>query len=296
MIYDEISKNKIKTIFIIVFFIVFMYVISYFFSYLVGYGKFAIIVAGVIAILMSFIMYYNSDKIALSLSKAKPASIKNYKQYHNIVEGLCIAAEIPKPKLYIIEDESINAFATGRNYKKSAIAVTLGALKKLKRDELEGVIAHELSHIKNKDMLVMTLASVMAGFVIILSDIFIRTMWFGGTRRREGGNIILFVIGIVLLIVAPVFAQMIKFAISRKREYLADSSGALLTRNPTGLANALKKIKYDHLPTKTATKATAHLFFSNPLKGDVFSRLFSTHPPIDERIKRLEKMGYKDRL
>jgi len=259
-----------------------------------GYGEYAVTIAAIIAIVMSFVTYYSSDKIALSISRAKPADSNRYRQYYNIVEALYIGTGLHKPKLYVIEDDSINAFATVRNYKNSAIAVTTGALKKLNREELEGVIAHELSHIKNRDMLVMTLASVMAGFIILLSDIFLRTMWFsGGDRRRSNINVILFIIGLVLLIISPIIAQIIKLAISRKREFLADASAALITRNPIGLANALKKIKKDALPTKVATKATAHLFISNPLKDSGFSRLFSTHPPIEERIKKLEEMAYK---
>ena len=193
--------------------------------------------------------------------------------------------------MYVIPDQSINAFATGRDPKHASIAVTEGALKKLNRVELEGVLAHELGHVKNYDMRVMTVVVILVGLIALISDLFIRSMWFGGGDRDSGkGNVVILLVGIGLAILAPIFAELIKLAISRRREYTADATGAVLSRHPQGLADALKKIEKDHLDTKVATKATAHLYFSNPFKKGLFSSLFSTHPPIAERIRRLEKM------
>jgi heat shock protein HtpX len=209
----------------------------------------------------------------------------------NSVEGLAIAAQIPTPKIYVLPDEAINAFATGRNPENASIAVTQGALKKLNRQELEGVIAHEMGHVKNYDMRLMTITVILVGLIVLLSDFFIRGMLFGGGGDRDREmNPIFLIIGIVLAILAPIIAQLIQLAISRKREYAADAAGAILGRNPEALASALKKIKKDDIETKSATKATAHLYFSSPLRAGFLNNMFSTHPPIDERIRRLEAM------
>jgi len=258
-------------------------------------GYIFIIFAAIIAIAFALISYYSGDKIVLSMTKAKEANKKDHAYLINTVEGLCIAAGIPKPKIYVMPGQQINALATGTSPEKASIAVTEGALQKLDRQELEGVIAHELSHIKNYDIRIMVLASVLVGIIIFISEIMLRSFIFGGLRSRDskGGSlqIIMIVVGIALLILAPIVAQMIKFAISRKREYLADASGALLTRYPKGLANALRKIKSDPSEMKTASNATAHLFISNPFKKKQFlSGLFSTHPNIDDRIKKLDSM------
>jgi heat shock protein HtpX len=224
------------------------------------------------------------------MSKAYPANRRDHAHYINSVEGLAIAAQIPTPKIYVLPDESINAFATGRNPEHASIAVTEGAIKKLNRVELEGVIAHEMGHIKNYDMRLMTITVILVGLIALLSDFFLRGMIFGGGDDNNNSNILFIVIGIVLAILAPIIAQLIQLAISRKREYAADATGAILGRHPEGLANALKKIKKDSMETKNATKATAHLYFSNPLREGFLNNMFSTHPPLDERIRRLEAM------
>jgi heat shock protein HtpX len=242
--------------------------------------------------------YYASDKIVLAVSRARPVKKEEYPYLYNVVEGLAIAAGLPKPRCYIINDTAPNAFATGRNPKNSVIVVTTGLLEKLNRAELEGVIAHEMSHIKNYDVLVQTLAVVMVGVVVLLSDWILRSFFWGAGRRRssdkQGGNAgsILVVVALVLAVLAPLFAQLLKLAVSRKREYLADANGALLTRYPPGLASALKKLSADKEPLEVANKATAHLYIVNPLK-DIKGKmnvLFSTHPPIEKRIEALENM------
>ncbi|OGP66667.1 MAG: zinc metalloprotease HtpX, partial [Deltaproteobacteria bacterium RBG_13_53_10] len=242
---------------------------------------------------------YASDKIVLAMSKARPVTKEEFPYLYNVVEGLTIAAGLPPPRCYIIDDTAPNAFATGRNPKNSVIVVTTGLLDKLNRVELEGVIAHEMSHIKNYDVLLQTLTVVMVGVVALLSDWMRRTFWWGGGRRRgsdrgkgSGGAAIILALALVMAILSPLIAQLIRLAISRKREFLADASGAMLTRYPPGLASALRKISADREPLEAANKATAHLYIVNPLKdirGPV-NRLFSTHPPIEERIAALEKM------
>ncbi len=245
-----------------------------------------------IAIIMSLIGIYFGDQTALSISKAKLATKKEHAHYINAVEGLCIAAQIPVPKIYVIPDDSINAFATGRDPKHASIAVTRGAIKKLTRVELEGVIAHELAHIKNYDIRVMTLAVILTGLIAIVSDIFLRSMFFGGGSDDNKGNaqIIFLVAGIVLAILAPLIAQLIQLAVSRKREYLADATGALLTRHPEGLASALRKIEKENLVTQNASPGTEQLYIAFPLKTGFWNNMFNTHPPITERIRRLEMM------
>lgn len=248
--------------------------------------------------MMTFGSYYWSDKIVLAVSRARPVTKEEYPYLYNVVEGLTIAAGLPMPRCYVIDDTAPNAFASGRNPKNSVIVVTEGLLKKLDRAELEGVVAHEMSHIKNYDVLVQTLAVVMVGVAVLLSDWILRSFFWGGGRRRSrekgGGNaaVILIAVGLVLAVLSPMIAQLIRLAVSRKREFLADASGALLTRYPPGLASALRKLDADREPLEAANKATAHLYIVNPLKdikGKVNS-LFSTHPPIAERIAALEKM------
>lgn len=295
--FDEAAKNKWKSYFLMFLFAAILIGLAYVIGLWYGQGSPTIIIgfmfiAFVISIIMSLVSYYNGDKIALQISNAKPANRKEHAHYINSVEGLSIAAQIPVPKIYVIPDQSINAFATGRNPENASIAVTEGALKKLNRVELEGVIAHEMAHVKNYDMLLMTVTVILVGLIVLLSDLFIRSMWFGGGRSDNNGkgNAVILVVGIVLAILAPFFAELIKLAISRKREYAADATGAILSRHPQGLADALKKIKKDSIETKVATKATAHLYFSSPFKKGSFSNFFSTHPPIEERIKKLEGM------
>ncbi len=251
-------------------------------------------VAVTFSLVMNVIAYWSSDKIVLRLSKAKEASHDEYREIYRIVENLTIATGLPMPRVFIIDNRSPNAFATGRNPKHAVVVLTTGIINVLDRTELEGVIAHELSHIKNYDILLSTVVVVLVGFLALLSDIFLRSLWFRGSNDRRGG--IGMLIGIVLAILAPIAGVLIHLAISRKREYLADATGALMTRYPEGLASALEKIA-SAPPLSTARNATAHLFFVNPFKQDshstkkkpFFASLFMTHPPIQERIKRLRE-------
>lgn len=294
MIYEQITSNKRKTYLLFFLFMVLIMAIGVGFDLAFGLSYFGIIFAFVITIIWTLISYYKGDQIVLKLSKAKEATKKDEPYLVNTVEGLSIAAGIPKPKIYIMEDQAINAFATGRDPEHGSIAVTRGAIDKLNRQELEGVVAHEISHIRNLDIRTMLLAAVMVGIIALLSDFMLRSfLWGGRSRKREGGQmqIVLILFGLVLAILAPLIANMIKLAISRKREYLADASAAMITRYPNGLANALKKIAKDHNQLKGATNATAHLYISNPFKKKgILVNLFSTHPPIRERIKILEGM------
>jgi len=296
--YEQIARNKWKSFFLILFFLGLIFALTWLFGELTGLGSYGLILAVVIAVAMTFGSYYASDKIVLAISRAKPVTKQEYPYLYNVVEGLAIAAGLPKPRCYIIDDTAPNAFASGRNPKNSVIVVTKGLLQKLNRAELEGVIGHEMAHIKNYDVLVQTLAVVMVGVVALLSDWILRSFFWGSGRRRSkskgGGNAgaILVVVGLVLAILSPLISQLIRLAISRKREFLADANGALLTRYPPGLASALRKLAADREPLEAANKATAHLYIVNPLqdiKGQV-NKLFSTHPPIEERVAALEKM------
>lgn len=247
-------------------------------------------IAVIISVVMNVGSYYASDKIVLKLSGAREAKREEHRELWNSVENLSITAGLPMPKVYVIEDSAPNAFATGRNPENSVVAVTTGLLKILDRNELDGVIAHELSHIKNRDMLLMTVAVVLVGFVVLLSDFFIRMSIYGNGGNRDGRlQIIMVVVGIALAIFSPIFAKLIQFAISRKREFLADASGVLLTRYPEGLASALQKISNHGVPLKRANHAMAHLYISNPfgVKRGYLNRLFLTHPPIEDRVKAL---------
>ncbi|NOR54052.1 MAG: M48 family metalloprotease [Candidatus Aminicenantes bacterium] len=296
--YKQISSNKWKSFFLILFFLCLIFVLAWLLGEQTGLGSQALILAAIIAVAMTFGSYYASDKIVLAISRAKPVEKKDYPYLYNVVEGLAIAGGLPKPRCYIIDDTAPNAFASGRNPKNSVIVVTKGLLQKLNRAELEGVIAHEMAHIKNYDVLLMTLTVVMVGVVVLLSDWMLRSfIWGGGKRRRsskEGGNAgaILVVVGLVLAILSPLIAQLIRLAVSRKREFLADANGAFLTRYPPGLASALKKLDADKEPLEAANKATAHLYIVNPLKDikGVVNKMYSTHPPIEERVAALEKM------
>jgi heat shock protein HtpX len=242
---------------------------------------------------MNIASYWYSDKVVIASAHAMPASPEQYPMLNRVVENLCITAGLPKPKLYIINDPQPNAFATGRNAKHAAVAVTSGLLTMMDENELSGVIAHELSHIGNRDMLVATVAVVLVGFISIADNFFLRSMFWGGNRgnNKDGNNPALMVIAIALLVLAPIFAMLLQLAISRKREFLADASGALLTRYPEGLASALRKIGTYSQPMRTASNATAHLYISNPFgpgaSKNFIMRLFATHPPIEERIEAL---------
>ena len=274
---------------------VFIIGLGYVFSYQFN-SPIILIVAVIFSSLMSFISYWHSDKIALAVAGAKEVKHEENPELYHILENLCITAGLPMPKLYIINEMAPNAFATGRNPQHAVVAVTRGLLQKLNRSELEGVLAHELSHIGNYDMLLSTVVVVLVGFIALISDWFLRwSFWGGGGRNndRENGQLgaIMMLVGIILAILSPFIAMLIQLAISRKREFLADASGALLTRYPDGLASALEKIAADQTPLKAATNATAHLYISNPFKGKKISTLFMTHPPIADRIKALRVMN-----
>jgi heat shock protein HtpX len=269
------------------------------FEQVAGWGKSGLVLAVVVSMFMAAGGFFGSEKIVLAISRARPVTKEEFPYLYNVVEGLAIAAGIPTPRCYVIDDTAPNAFATGRNPKNSVIVVTTGLLEKLNRVELEGVIAHEMSHIKNYDVLLQTLVVVMVGMVALLSDWMRRSFWWGGGRRRgsdkgkgSGGAAIILALALIMAILSPLIAQLIRFAVSRKREFLADASGAMLTRYPPGLASALRKISADKEPLEAANKATAHLYIVNPLldHGGRVNKLFSTHPPIEERIAALEKM------
>ena len=292
-IYHEQDKNVRKTWFLMFFFLVFVVAIGWLVSWYLDTPA-LLYVAVIFAVLTNFFSYWYSDKIVIKMTRAKTVTSQSHRELWNIVENLSITAGLPMPKLYIIEDLAPNAFATGRNPKNSAMAVTTGLLQILDRTELEGVIAHELSHIGNRDMLVSTVAVVLVGFVAIIADIFLRSLFWGGGRRnsRGGGGALMAILAVVAIILAPIAARLIHFAVSRKREFLADASGALLTRYPEGLARALEKIGSYEAPMRRTSHATAHLFLSNPFGADkkqFFNKMFSTHPPMEDRISALRE-------
>jgi len=297
-IYSQISSNKTKTWLIIILFIAFITGIVFVYGKATGYGASFAGIALIISALMSFASYYYSDKIILGMSNAKQIKKNDNPELFRIVENLCIGAGLSMPKVYVIEDSAPNAFATGRDPKHAVVCATTGILQKLNKVELEGVIAHELSHIRNFDIRLMAIVVVLVGLVALLADFFMRSLWYGGGRRsNRGGNSahgIFLLIGIVLAILSPIIATLIQLAVSRKREFLADASGVLLTRYPEGLATALEKIAKDKEPLEVANNATAHLYITNPFKGKIsgsrFANLFNTHPPIEKRIKILRSM------
>lgn len=294
--YEQIAGNKRKSFLLVFFFILFVFLLAWVFEQLAGMGPGGLVLAFIIASISAFAGYYASDKIVLTISRARPATKEEFPYLYNVVEGLAIAAGIPAPRCYVIEDTAPNAFATGRNPKNSVICVTTGLLEKMNRAELEGVISHEMSHIKNYDVLVQTLTVVMVGVIALLSDWILRSFLWGGRRKggrdKGGAGAILIVVGLILAALSPIISQLIRLAISRKREFLADASGAMLTRYPPGLASALRKLDADTEPLEAANKATAHLYIVNPLKDikGTVNKLFSTHPPVEERIAALEKM------
>ncbi|MFA6193944.1 MAG: zinc metalloprotease HtpX [Parcubacteria group bacterium] len=291
-LYDQADRNTRLTWIYILGFLVFVIGIGYVFAG--AMNNYAILVIAVLfSVLMSFASYWWSDKIVLAMSGAKEVTHQNAKEIFHIVENLCITAGLPVPKIYVIQDPSPNAFATGRDPEHAVVCLTTGIIEKLNKSELEGVIAHELSHVGNRDILLSTAIVVLVGFVALLAGFFRNWSFFGGRDNdRDSGQLglILFIAAIILSILAPIAAMLIQLAISRKREYLADADGALLTRNPEGLAKALEKISADPTSMKSANQATAHLFIANPFKGKKVSNLFQTHPPIAERVKRLRGM------
>lgn len=283
-------------------FVVLVVLVGVAIGYLIGGGPTASVIALAIAAVMAFTSYWKSDSIALKVSRAVPADPETYQRLHNLVEGLCIAGGLPKPKVYIINDPAPNAFATGRNPQHAAIAVTTGLLEKMNRVELEGVVAHELSHIRNYDILVSTIAVTLVGSIAIMTDLGIRMMWWnGGRTSREGdrnnGSNPLALFGFLLLILAPIIAKAMQAAVSRKRESLADVSACQMTRYPPGLISALEKLRADTTATHSASMATAHMWIEQPLSGvsdggklGFFHRMFNTHPPLDERIALLKEL------
>lgn len=289
-LYNQSDRNKRLTWIYITGFLVFVIGVGYVFAGAMG-NSWILYGAVIFSVLMSFSSYWWSDKIVLSMSGAKEVTRENAKEIYRIVENLCITAGLPVPKIYIIEDSAPNAFATGRDPEHGVICFTTGIIQKLEKAELEGVVAHELSHIGNRDVLLSTVVVVLVGFVTLLADWFRHwAFWGGRSRNNEGGGqlrLILIVLAILLSILAPIAAMLMQLAISRKREFLADADGALLTRYPEGLARALEKISADQEPLEAANRATAHLYIANPFKGKKVSKLFMTHPSIEERVAKL---------
>ena len=301
--YEQIASNKRKTFLLILGAILLLgavgYVLGLFYA---NSGLVGLVGAVALALVMSLVSFFGGDRIVLASTRAKEVTKQEQPRLHNIVEGLSIAAGIPKPRVYLIPERAPNAFATGRNPEHSSVAVTEGLLATMNRVELEGVIGHELSHVLDRDVLVGTIVATLIGAVVLISEFFMRSWWWGGFRGRRGGGggggaeAIVFAIGLVLLVLAPIIGQIVRLAVSRQREYLADAQGAMLTRYPPGLASALRKIGANSgIPMRSANNATAHLWLSQPsrVEGEGMGRLeklFSTHPPIEERIRRLEEM------
>jgi heat shock protein HtpX len=303
-VHDQVAANKRRSALLVAAFVAVVGVAALAFNALVGGGPLGLVVAAAFAAAMSFGAYWKSDSLALAMSHARPADPAEHARLHNVVEGLCIAAGLPKPRLYVVEDDAPNAFATGRDPRHAAVAVTTGLLGKLNRMELEGVLAHELSHIKNYDILVNTLAVTMVGIVALLSDWALRFLWWGGPRHRNdrsgtggGPAAVVAGLGFVLLLFTPVVARLMQYAVSRRREALADMSGVSLTRYPPGLIAALEKLRDDRTVVHSGSRATAHLWIESPVaradsEGKLawLGRMFDTHPPLDERIQALREL------
>lgn len=291
--FQDIKKNKFKSLVIVSLFILMITVILYYICMYFELGYMSIVIAMIFSIGTTFASYYYSDKIILSLNNARPATEEENQKLVNILDALMVTADLKyKPKLYIIDDNQLNAFATGRNPQHSIICVTSALLDKLSYYELEGVVAHELSHIKNYDILLSSIVTVMVGFIVILSDFFTRMLFWG--RRRDddnnSGNPILMIIGLIFLILSPIFGKLMQLALSRKREFLADATAVEITRNPDGLISALEKISGDTNELRYANTATENMYIANPFKEKSFANLFSTHPPIEDRIAALRNI------
>jgi heat shock protein HtpX len=302
-VYEQIAANKRKTVLLIFGAIVLLGAVGYALGLWAGSGIYGLVGAVALAIVLSLGAFFGGDRLVLASTRAREVPPQEQARLHNIVEGLSIAAGIPKPRVYVIPEQAPNAFATGRNPEHASIAVNEGLLSTMNRVELEGVIGHELAHVVDRDILVGTVVATLVGAVILISEFFMRSWWWGGVRGRRGGDrgggsieAIIFAVGLVLLILAPIIAQIVRLAVSRQREFLADAQGALLTRYPPGLASALRKIgAASSIPMRSANNATAHLWLNQPSRvpGEGTGRLeklFSTHPPIEERIRRLEEM------
>ena len=297
-LYSQAESNVRKTWFLIFFFLIFIIALGYLFSYLLD-NLIILVIAVIFSVFTSFFSYWYSDKIVLQMFHAQPIEKRDNPELYRLVENLCIASGLPLPKIYILPESQPNAFATGRDEKHAVVAVTQGLLDKLERTELEGVVAHELSHIKNKDILLGTVVVILVGIVALLSNWFLRISFWGGGRRssKQGGGylgLIIIALGIIAAILAPLAASLIRLSISRKREFLADASGALLTRYPEGLARALEKISSDPNQMKRGSNSTAHLFIASPFRGKQsrswFTKIFMTHPPVEERVNALRGM------
>ncbi len=297
--YDAIAANRRNTFLLMVVMTAVLMVLGYALGLSWGLGEGGLIIAGIVALFWIGVSYFNGDSILLSASRAREIHKADHPQLFNVVEELTIAAGLPMPKIYIIEDSAPNAFATGRAPQNASVAITTGLLEKLNREELQGVMAHELSHIQNRDILYATLIGAIAGAIILIADVFLRTVRFSGGRSSRGGKskggggaAFIVVAGMLLAILAPVIARLLQLAVSRQREYLADASAAMMTRYPEGLASALEKIARDPDPLEVASRATQHLFIVNPFEKDRWSldSLWSTHPPLDERVKRLRAL------
>ena len=295
--FELVDENKFRSGLIIAIFIAFVTASTYFITYALGYDSSIVGIALIISGLMSFVSYYYSDRVILTLSGATPANKSDHFDLFTVTENLSMAAGLPMPKLFVINDSAMNAFATGRDPEHAVVCATTGIISRLNRTELEGVIAHELSHIKNYDIRLMGVVTILIGLITLLSDILLRWSWGGRRSRDENNNVngIFILIGFALAILSPIIAQLIQLAISRRREFYADASGAALTKYPEGLASALEKLSQDKEPLEAASKATAHLYIVNPLTNrkdarSWFAGLFNTHPPIEERIKALRSL------
>jgi heat shock protein HtpX len=297
-LYQQISSNNRKTFFLIFSFLILFIVLGWFLSYLFQ-TPWLLIIAVIFSVLISFLSYWYSDKIVLKLTKAQPIKKDDFRDLYNVVENLSITSGIQAPKIYLIQEEQPNAFATGRDEKNAALVVTTGLLKLLDKNEIEGVISHELSHIKNRDILLGAVVVVLVGVIVVVSDFVVRMTFWGGFKNKSSDDkssigVLLTIIGFLFIILSPILAKIIQFAISRKREFLADSSAVLLTRYPEGLISALGKINKYPRSAKIANNAVAHLFIANPFRDkkekSFFVKLFSTHPPIEERIEKLREI------
>jgi heat shock protein HtpX len=287
--YEQISANKRRTVFLMLFFLVLLWALGYLIGKATG-NPGLLFFFGLFSIGYSIISYFSGAKMALAINRAKEIQKSDDPRLWRTVENLAITDGLPMPKVYIMDDPSPNAFATGRNYDNAVVCATTGLLQVMKDNELEGVIAHELGHVKNYDMRVNTMAFALVGVISMVADFFLRWSFFGGRGDRESNNQLLTVLALGAAVIAPIAASLLQLAISRRREYLADATGALTTRYPEGLANALQKIEKTGSATRVQNTSTAHMFFANPLKGHSFLNLFSTHPPIEARIKALREM------
>ncbi len=294
MILKSVRDNKIQSYFIVLGFLLIVTLFIYFVCYLMDLGPYSLVIAFIFSAATSIISYYNCDKLVLAMNGARPATQEQDQLISTLLDGLCIASGLPRPKLYVVNDPSPNAFATGRNPQNAVICVTTGLLERMDKYELEGVLAHELSHIKNYDILLSTVISVFAGFVVMVSDF---TLRYGFRRKRDSEDKnpiegILLIVGLIFVILSPLFTKLIQLAVSRKREYLADATAVEFTRNPNGLISALKKLQNDDSSMQNVSNATAHMYISEPMKAKrEKTDIFSTHPPLSERIARLEHIN-----